>query len=58
VPRPATETIEGSYRVVATKVLPAARSRRSPNRERAVARIFFWNAALVAAVVFLPQVIG
>ena len=55
---PTTQTIEGSYRVVATEVLPASKRRRSPNRERAVARIFFWNAAFVAAVVFLPQLIG
>ena len=56
MPRPTTQTIEGSYRVVATQVLRT--KRRSPNRERAVARIFFWNAAFVAAVVFLPQLIG
>ena len=53
----ATQTIEGSYRVVASEVLPA-KARRSPNRERAVARIFFWNFAFVAAAVVLPQVLG
>jgi hypothetical protein len=58
VPHSATQILEGSYRVVATEVLPAGKPRKSPNRERAVARIFFWNAAFLAALVVLPQLVG
>jgi hypothetical protein len=54
----ATDTIEGSYRVVATEVQPIAKPRRSPNRERAVARIVIWNFAFAAVIVVLPQLVG
>jgi hypothetical protein len=59
---PATEqtpyVIEGSFRVVATRDLPAARPfRSSPNRRRAAARIAFWNLAVTIAVVGLPIVL-
>ncbi len=41
--------IEGEFRVVATRA-----ARKSPNRQRAAARIVFWNAVLFGAVVCLP----
>jgi hypothetical protein len=41
--------IEGEFRVIATRKI-----RPSPNRQRAVARIVFWNAVLFGAVVLLP----
>jgi hypothetical protein len=50
-----TDIIEGSYRVVSTRVVTA---RRSPNRDRLVARIALWNGALLMAAVFLPQLLG
>ena len=47
--------IEGDFRVVATRELPAAKSfRNSPNRRRAAARIVFWNVAVVVAAIGLP----
>ena len=58
MPHATTHTIEGSYRVVATAVMPAGKPRRSPNRERAVARIVFWNCTFMAALVVLPQLFG
>lgn len=57
MPHATTQILEGSYRVVSTEVLPV-KPRRSPNRERAVARIVLWNFAFAAAVVFLPQILG
>lgn len=54
---PTPYIIEGSFTVVATRVLPAAR-RKSPNRQRAVARIVFWNLAFAFAAVALPYLIG
>ena len=48
--------IEGEFRVVATRALSARRPfGRSPNRQRAVARILFWNTAVLAAAVLLPH---
>ncbi len=44
------DIIEGAFRVVATATCPG----RSPNRQRAAARIVFWNFAFVFAVVALP----
>ena len=58
MPHQPAQQIEGSFRVISSEVLPAGKRRRSPNAERAVARIVFWNAALVAAVIFLPQLVG
>jgi len=49
--------IEGSFTVVASRVLPAQR-RKSPNRQRAVARIVFWNLTVAFAAVALPYLIG
>ena len=55
---PATDIIEGSFRVVASRD-PAERPfRNSPNRQRTVARIVFWNAVCFAAVIFLPVLAG
>jgi len=51
VPAQPTDVIEGSFRVVATRDAP---KRPSPNRQREVARIVFWNVAMMAAVVALP----
>ncbi|HEY0649759.1 hypothetical protein [Phenylobacterium sp.] len=48
------EIIEGVFRVVATTEAPPAR--KSPNRQRKVARIVFWNSALMVALVALPLV--
>jgi hypothetical protein len=45
------DIIDGAFRVVSTTELP---DRRSPNRQRQVARIVFWNFAFVFAVVALP----
>jgi hypothetical protein len=50
------EIIEGTFRVVASRELPAPR-KGSPNRRRAVARILFWNCAAVFAVVAVPYVL-
>ena len=43
--------IEGSFRLVSSHDLPR---RPSPNRQRVVARMVFWNVAFMAAVVALP----
>ena len=54
---PANDTvIEGSFTLVASRELPARPFRQSPNRQRLAARILFWNAALMFAVVGLPLV--
>ena len=46
-----TDVIEGSFRLVSSQTL----SRRpSPNRQRAVARMVFWNVALMAVIVAMP----
>jgi hypothetical protein len=50
----AAEIIEGEFRVIATT--DAAPARKSPNRQRQVARIVFWNTAMLLAVVALPLV--
>jgi hypothetical protein len=47
----APDIIEGSFRVVSTVDL---KPRRSPKRDRLVARIVFWNVAGMIAVVALP----
>jgi hypothetical protein len=44
--------IEGTFRVVATE--DASPARKSPNRQRLVARIVFWNSTLMVALVALP----
>lgn len=50
----APEIIEGAFRVVATTdALPA---RKSPNRQRQVARMVFWNSAMLLALVAAPLV--
>ena len=47
--------IEGEFRVVATRVASVRKPfSKSPNRQRAVARIMFWNAALVGLAVVIP----
>lgn len=52
---PASDIIEGEFRVLATRDEPVRRTfRNSPNLRRALARIFVWNCALVALVVGLP----
>jgi hypothetical protein len=45
------DIIEGSFRVVSTDDL---KPKRSPKRERLVARIVFWNVTAMVAVVALP----
>jgi hypothetical protein len=45
------DIIEGSFRVVSTDDL---KPRRSPKRDRLVARIVFWNVTAMIAVVALP----
>lgn len=50
----APEIIEGTFRVIATT--DAAPARKSPNRERQVARIVFWNTAMMIALVAAPLV--
>ena len=55
--------IEGTFRLIAERELPtrtasARPARKSPNRQRAVARIVFWNLAVVFAAVVLPYLIG
>ena len=47
----APEIIDGQFRVVATTDL---KPRRSPNRNREVARIVVWNVAMMVVVVVLP----
>lgn len=44
--------IEGTFRVVATT--DATPARKSPNRQRLAARILFWNATAMVALVALP----
>lgn len=51
MPAQTLDAIEASFRMVATRDLPR---RPSPNRQRAAARIVFWNLAFMAAVVALP----
>jgi len=46
-----TDVIEGSFRLVSSQTLP---HRPSPNRQRAVARMVFWNVALMVAIVAMP----
>ena len=48
------EIIEGVFRVIATTEAPPVR--KSPNQQRKVARIVFWNSALMVALVALPLV--
>ena len=48
------EIIEGVFRVIATT--EASPARKSPNRQRKVARIVFWNSAMLVAAVALPLV--
>jgi hypothetical protein len=50
----APEIIEGTFRVIATT--DAQPARKSPNRERQVARIVFWNTAMMIALVAAPLV--
>lgn len=47
------EIIEGTFRVIATT--DAQPGRKSPNRERQVARILFWNSAMLIALVAGPM---
>lgn len=49
----APEIIEGTFRVIATT--DAQPARKSPNRERQVARILFWNSAMLIALVAGPM---
>jgi len=53
-PAAAPDIIEGVFRVVATT--EAKPQRKSPNRERKVARIIFWNSAMLVALVAGPLV--
>ena len=46
-----TDLIEGSFRLVSSQTLP---HRLSPNRQRAVARMVFWNVAFMVAIVAMP----
>ena len=48
------DIIEGVFRVIATSDAPPPR--KSPNRERKVARIVFWNTAMLVALVVGPMV--
>ena len=50
---PEAEIIEGEFRVIASRPIPARRN--SPNRRRLIARIALWNAAGVLALIFLPR---
>ena len=50
----APEIIEGTFRVIATT--DAQSARKSPNRERQVARMVFWNSAMLIALVAAPLV--
>ncbi len=50
----APDIIEGVFRVVATT--DATPARKSPNRQRQVARILFWNSAMLVALVAGPLV--
>jgi len=48
------DIIEGVFRVVATTDPKPAR--KSPNQQRKVARIVFWNSAMLIALVAAPLV--
>ena len=50
----APEIIEGTFRVIATT--DAQPARKSPNRQRQVTRIVFWNMAMMIALVAAPLV--
>lgn len=50
----APEIIEGAFRVVATRDIQPVR--KSPNRQRQVARMVFWNSAMLVALVVAPMV--
>jgi hypothetical protein len=50
----APQVIEGTFRVVATR--DAQAPRKSPNRQRQVARTVFWNSAMLVALVVAPMV--
>lgn len=50
----APQIIEGTFRVVATR--DAQAPRKSPNRQRQVARMVFWNSAMLVALVVAPMV--
>ena len=50
----APDIIEGTFRVVATT--DAQPGRKSPNRQRQVARMVFWNSAMLIALVVAPIV--
>lgn len=50
----APEIIEGAFRVVATRDVHPVR--KSPNRQRQVARMVFWNSAMLVALVVAPMV--
>jgi hypothetical protein len=54
----ANDIIEGSYRVVSTSDPSSRPFSKSPNRQRAVARIIFWNLVLFTAVIYLPILVG
>jgi hypothetical protein len=47
-----TDIIEGSFRVIATRDLPARRP--SPRRRRAAFRIAFWHSVVLIALVAAP----
>jgi hypothetical protein len=47
------DVIEGEFRVVASRPIPARR--KSPNRRRLIARIALWNAAAVLAILVIPR---
>ena len=49
-----SDLIEGAFRCVAMTDLTG---RGSPNRRRAVARIVFWNVAVMVAFVALPMLV-
>ena len=56
--KPADDIIEGSWRVIDTRDLPSRPFSKSPNRQRAVARIVCWNLILFGAVIYLPILVG
>ena len=55
---PANDIIEGSYRVVSTRDPSSRPFSKSPNRQRAVARIILWNLVLFAGVIYIPIFLG
>ena len=55
---PANDIIEGSFRVISTRDPSGQPLRKSPNRQRAVARMVFWNVVLFAAVIYGPILLG